>query len=137
MLKDLVKNLKPSSTLLINETSRKLEERGKNIFKFGFGQSPFKVPDDIVKELKFNAHQNKYLPMQGLYELRNVVAKYTSKKKNYDYKSENVIIGPGSKELMFLLHVIFDGEIILPAPSWVSYSRQAILGTNKIQILQT
>ena len=137
MLKDLVKNLKPSSTLLINETSRKLEEQGKKIYKFGFGQSPFKVPENVVKELKDNAHQNKYLPMQGLSELRNAVAKYTSKKKNYDYKSENVIIGPGSKELMFLLHVIFDGEIILPAPSWVSYAPQAILGRNKVQILQT
>ena len=137
MLKNLVKNLKPSSTLLINETSRKLEDQGKKIFKFGFGQSPFKVPESIVEELKNNAHQNKYLPMQGLLELRNVVAKYTSMKKNYNYKSENVIIGPGSKELMFLLHVIFDGEIILPAPSWVSYAPQAILGRNKIQILQT
>ena len=137
MLKNLVKDLKPSSTLLINETSRKLEEQGKKIFKFGFGQSPFKVPEDVVRELKNNAHQNKYLPMQGLSELRSAVAKYTSKKKNYNYKSQNVIIGPGSKELMFLLHVLFDGEIILPAPSWVSYAPQAILGRNKAQILQT
>ena len=137
MLKNLVKDLKPSSTLLINETSRKLEEQGKKIYKFGFGQSPFKVPEDIVRELKNNAHQNKYLPMQGLSELRSAVAKYTSKKKNYNYKSQNVIIGPGSKELMFLLHVLFDGEIILPAPSWVSYAPQAILGRNKAQILQT
>ncbi|MDA9814466.1 aminotransferase class I/II-fold pyridoxal phosphate-dependent enzyme [Candidatus Pelagibacter sp.] len=137
MLKNLVKDLKPSSTLLINETSRKLEEQGKKIYKFGFGQSPFKVPEDVVEELKNNSHQNKYLPMQGLLELRNAVAKYTSKKKNFEYKSENVIIGPGSKELMFLLHIIFDGEIILPAPSWVSYAPQAILGRNKTQILQT
>ena len=137
MLKNLVKDLKPSSTLLINETSRRLEAQGKKIYKFGFGQSPFKVPENIVKELKDNAHQNKYLPMQGLSELRDAIAKYTSEKKNYDYKSDNVIIGPGSKELMFLLHVIFDGEIILPAPSWVSYAPQAILGRNKIQILQT
>ena len=137
MLKDLFKNLKPSSTLLINETSKKLEDQGKRIFKFGFGQSPFKVPKDIVKELKNNAHQNRYLPMQGLFELRDTVAKYTSTKKNYNYNSENVIIGPGSKELMFLLQVIFDGEIILPAPSWVSYAPQAILGRNKTRILQT
>ena len=137
MLKNLVKDLKPSSTLLINETSRKLEEQGKKIYKFGFGQSPFKVPEDVVEELKNNSHQNNYLPMQGLLQLRNAVAKYTSKKKNFEYKSENVIIGPGSKELMFLLHIIFDGEIILPAPSWVSYAPQAILGRNKIQILQT
>ena len=38
---------------------------------------------------------------------------------------------------MFLLHVIFDGEIILPTPSWVSYAPQAILGRNKIQNLKT
>ena len=137
MLKNIVKDLKPSSTLAINEASKKLEDEGKKIFKFGFGQSPFKVPEDVVEELKNNAYQNKYLPMQGLSELRQSVAKYTSKKKNYEYNSENVIIGPGSKELMFLLHVIFDGEIILPAPSWVSYAPQAILGRNKIKILQT
>jgi len=38
---------------------------------------------------------------------------------------------------MFLLHILFDGEIILPAPSWVSYAPQAVLGRNKIQSIQT
>jgi len=137
MLKNIVKNLEPSSTLKINEISRRLEGNGEKIFKFGFGQSPFQIPLDIVNELKNNAYQNKYLPMQGLKELRDAVAKYTSSKKKYNYSSENVIIGPGSKELMFLLHVLFDGDIILPAPSWVSYAPQAILGRNKIQTIQT
>jgi len=137
MLKKIVKDLKPSSTLKINEISRELENKGKKIFKFGFGQSPFQIPLNIVNELKNNAHQNKYLPMQGLNELREVVAKYTSAKKDYNYSSQNVIIGPGSKELMFLLHILFDGEIILPTPSWVSYVPQAILGRNKIQSIQT
>jgi aspartate aminotransferase len=137
MLKNIVKGLEPSSTLKINEISKKLEDKGEKIFKFGFGQSPFQIPTDIVNALKENAYQNKYLPMQGLNELREAVAKYTSAKKNYNYKSENVIIGPGSKELMFLLHILFDGEIILPAPSWVSYAPQAILGRNKIQSIQT
>ena len=70
MLKNIVKNLKPSSTLKINEVSRELESKGEKIFKFGFGQSPFEVPHDIVNELRNNAFQNKYLPMQGLKELR-------------------------------------------------------------------
>ena len=137
MIKDIIKNLKPSSTLLINEISNKLESEGKKIFKFGFGQSPFKVPADIVNELKNNAHQNKYLPMQGLEELRESIAKYISKKKNYEYLSNNVIIGPGSKELMFLLQILFEGEILLPAPSWVSYAPQAIIGRNKIKWIET
>jgi len=137
MIKDIIKNLNPSSTLLINETSNKLEKEGKEIFKFGFGQSPFKVPTDIVEELKKNAHQNKYLPMQGLSELRDVIAKFISKRKNYNYLSSNIIIGPGSKELIFLLQVLFEGEILLPVPSWVSYAPQAIIGRNKIKWIQT
>ena len=48
MLKDIIKNLEPSSTLKINEISRQLEEKGKKLFKFGFGKSPFQVPTDIV-----------------------------------------------------------------------------------------
>jgi aspartate aminotransferase len=137
MLKNIFKGLEPSSTLKINEISKELEHKGKKIFKFGFGQSPFQIPVDIINELKNNAHQNKYLPMQGLKELRDTIAKYISIRKDYDYKSENVIVGPGSKELMFLLHVLFDGDIILPAPSWVSYAPQAILGRNKIKWIQT
>ena len=38
---------------------------------------------------------------------------------------------------MFLLQVVFEGEIILPIPSWVSYAPQAIIGRNKIQMLET
>ena len=136
MIKDIIKNLKPSSTLLINEISNKLEREGKKIFKFGFGQSPFNVPQDIVNELKGNAHQNKYLPMQGLEDLRVSIASYISKKKDYKYSSSNIIVGPGSKELMFLLQILFEGEIILPAPSWVSYAPQAIIGRNKIKWIQ-
>ena len=105
---------------------------GKEIFKIGFGQSPFKIPEDVIDELKNNAYLINYLPMQGLPELREAVANYISSKKNYDYKNENILIGPGTKELMFLLQILFDGEVILPTPSWVSYEPQAILGRNKV-----
>ena len=137
MIKNIIKNLKPSATLRINEETKKLESQGKKIFKFGFGQSPFQIPKDIVDELKNNAYQNKYLPMQGLSELRLSISKYINNKKKYNYVSENVIIGPGTKELMFLLHVLFDGDVILPVPSWVSYAPQAIVGRNKIHWLET
>ena len=75
MIKDIIKNLKPSSTLRINEISKNLEKEGKKIYKFGFGQSPFQIPKDVISELKNSAHQNKYLPMQGLNELRMAVSR--------------------------------------------------------------
>ena len=137
MIKDVVKDLKLSATLRMNEISRDLESKGKKVFKFGFGQSPFQVPDDVVSELKNNAYQNKYLSMQGLPGLREAIAKFVSLKKNYNYKAENILIGPGTKELMFLLHILFDGEVLLPTPSWVSYEPQAILGRNKVHWIET
>ena len=137
MIKDVVKDLKLSATLRMNEISRDLESKGKKVFKFGFGQSPFQVPDDVVSELKNNAYQNKYLSMQGLPELREAIAKFVSLKKNYAYKAENILIGPGTKELIFLLHILFDGDVLLPTPSWVSYEPQAILGRNKVHWIET
>ena len=137
MIKDTIKKLKPSSTLKINELSKQLEADGNKIYKFGFGQSPFQVPLDVVHELKNNAHKNKYLPMQGLEELRNSISKYTSNKKKQNYKAEDVIIGPGTKELMFLLHMSFDGDILLPVPSWVSYFPQANIAKNKVHWINT
>ena len=137
MIKDIVKNLKPSSTLRINEISKNLESKGEKVYKFGFGQSPFQIPKDVVYELKNNSHQNKYLQMQGLNELRTAISKYENMKKNQKYKKENIIIGPGTKELMFLLQLLFDGEILLPAPSWVSYAPQSILSRNKFNWIKT
>jgi len=137
MIKDILKNLEASSTLRINEISKDLESEGKEVFRFGFGQSPFKIPEDVVNELKNNAFQNKYLPMQGLPELREVIANYISSKKNYNYTAENILIGPGTKELMFLLQILFDGEVLLPIPSWVSYEPQSILGRNKVHWIKT
>ena len=82
MIKNNFKDLKTSATLRINEISKELQNQGKEIYKFGFGQSPFMIPENIITELKKNAHQNKYLPMQGLPELREAVANFESKKKS-------------------------------------------------------
>jgi len=81
MIKNKIDNLNLSATLKINEISKKLEKEGKEIIKFGFGESPFSVPEKIVEELKKNAHQKNYLPIQGLEDLRVSIAKYESKKK--------------------------------------------------------
>jgi len=137
MIKNKIKNLNLSATLEINELSKNLEKEGKKIIKFGFGQSPFQVPDLVVEELRKNAHKKSYLSIQGLRELREAIASYESKKKGKDFNSDQVIIGPGSKELMFLLHMSFDGEIILPTPSWVSYKPQSIIADNKFHWIET
>jgi len=130
MIKEQINRLKPSATLAINEESNKLKKSGKKVYKFGFGQSPFPVPDSIICALKNNANKNTYLPMQGLEELRSAIAKQLSRINNSDFVAEDIIVGPGTKELMFLTQIAFAGEILLPAPSWVSYQPQAIIAKN-------
>ena len=135
-IKGQISLLKPSATLAINEESNRLKKIGKKVYKFGFGQSPFPIPENIVLELKNNASKNKYLPMQGLEELRIAIATYLNN-NNYNFKSDDIVIGPGTKELMLLTHISFNGEIILPAPSWVSYQPQALIAKNKVHWIQT
>ena len=137
IVKDLIDHLKPSATLAINEESNRLKESGKKIYKFGFGQSPFPVPQLIVDTLKKYAHKNTYLPMQGLVDLRLAIAKHLKKNNKNNFKFDDIVIGPGTKELMFLTQIIFDGEVILPAPSWVSYQPQAFIAKNKVHWIQT
>ena len=136
-IKNNIKDLLPSSTLLINEMCKELSKSGRTIYQFGFGQSPFPVPEKIVSALKLNAHQKDYLPSKGLLELRKSIAGFLTKKGYHNLSHENIIIGPGSKELMFLLQVAFDGEVVLPVPSWVSYAPQAIIAKNKFHWVQT
>ena len=125
MLYERFRNTEPSSTLRINEISNKLLDEGKNVYKFGLGQSPFPVPEILIETLKKNAHQKDYLNVSGLLKLREVVAKYHSKKNLYNYSKNNVIIGPGSKELIFLCQMVTEMPLLLPKPSWVSYEPQA------------
>ena len=124
--------LKTSATLAINELSQKLIKEGKEVFKFGLGQSPFPVPDIIVKELQKNAHQKDYLNVSGLIELREEVANYHSNKNQYKYNAESVIIGPGSKELIFQTQLVLNCDLLLPSPSWVSYEPQAQIINKKV-----
>ena len=135
--KSHIKSLKPSSTLSINEKSKKLSADGKKIFNFGFGQSPFPIPEKVISSLKMNAHRKEYLPVQGLLDLRKAISKYINSKNNGSFKEENIILGQGSKQLMFLLHLGFNGDFIFPTSSWVSYEPQGIIGGNKIHWIET
>jgi len=114
MIKKQINQLKPSATLAINEESNKLKKSGKKVYKFGFGQSPFPVPESIVSALKNNVNKNTYLPMQGLEELRSAIANQLNQSNNNDFVAEDIIVGPGTKELMFLTQIALQAKYYSP-----------------------
>ena len=121
--------LVPSSTLHINETVNKFWREGKTVHHMGFGESRFDVHPKLQQALSANADKKSYLPAKGLPELTREVAKYYSKKLGQTFSSNQVIIGPGSKAIIYGLQMVLNADVFLPTPSWVSYGPQAtILG---------
>lgn len=132
-----VRGMTPSATVAINERSNELLAEGREIFKLGLGQSPFPVPDVVVDHLKTHAHEKDYLPVAGLRALRDAVAAYHDRRQHISRTGEDVLIAPGSKELMFLLQLVYYGELVIPRSSWVSYAPQAQIIGRRVHWLDT
>ena len=133
-----VRGMKPSATVAINERSNALRSEGRDIIKFGLGQSPFPVPPCVVQSLRDHAHEKDYLPVKGLRALRDSVAHFHEERDGIVGRSgDDVLVGPGSKELLFLLQLVFYGDLVIPAPAWVSYAPQARIIGRQVRMIPT
>lgn len=132
-----VTNLKESATLAINLKAKNMKAQNLTVHHFGFGQSPFPVHSSIVSALAKESHQKDYLPTKGLPELCEAISSYYKKLFGYNLNKEMIIIGPGSKEMLFQILYILEGPVFVPAPSWVSYGPQLNLRGKSIEPIQT
>jgi aspartate aminotransferase len=134
-----VRGMRPSATVAINEHSNALIAAGHTVYKLGLGQSPFPVPPSVVESLRQHAHRKEYLPVRGLPELRSAVAEFHRRRAGLQatYSADDVLVAPGSKELMFIVQLAFYGDLLLPSPSWVSYSPQARIIGRQVNFLPT
>jgi aspartate aminotransferase len=132
-----VRGMKPSATVAINERSNTLIASGRTIYKLGLGQSPFPVAAPVVEALRRHAGEKDYLPVRGLTDLRNAVAAYHGRRGDVDRTGTDVLIGPGSKELMFLLQLVYYGDLVIPTPAWVSYAPQARILGRHVELVDT
>ena len=132
-----VRGLQTSATLAIHEIGTRRIAAGESIYRLGFGQSPFPVPEVVVAALRAHAREKVYLPVRGLPALREAVARHFVRTRGQERDAQDVLIGPGSKELVFLLQMALDAEVLLPSPSWVSYAPQAAILGRRAHWLET
>ncbi|GMR24647.1 MAG: hypothetical protein BMS9Abin37_3225 [Acidobacteriota bacterium] len=90
-----------------------------------FGQSPFPPPPTVVDALAVHAAECSYLPTAGLPQLREAVADFYRRHFGLDCTAGQVVVSPGSKEMISVSLAVLEGAVILPTPSWVSYGPQA------------
>lgn len=131
-LNSRLRDMKPSPTLQIHQKINELRGKGKSIVHMGFGESPFPIPGPVVDMLARSASDGRYFPAQGLPGLRESAAKYLNRRFGHNAEAGRIIIGPGSKELIFDALFVLRGDVILPAPCWVSYAPQAGLLGKKV-----
>jgi len=123
-----LRSVETSQTLLLNEQSRNLEGSGREVFKFGFGQSPFPPLASAVEALRVHAAAKDYTAVQGLAELRERVATFHRDAQGLEVSPGQVLIAPGSKLLLYTVMAAFErADVLIPAPAWVSYAPQAKL----------
>lgn len=137
ILNTTIQKLKESATLAINQAAKKLRSEGKEVFHFGFGQSPFPVADLVQEELSRHTDKKEYLPTLGLEPLREAICSFYKRKYHYHFQPDCVLIGPGSKELIFQALFVLEGPVLIPAPSWVSYGPQAHIRGKQVHTILT
>ncbi|NNK11056.1 MAG: pyridoxal phosphate-dependent aminotransferase [Flavobacteriaceae bacterium] len=122
-----------SQTLFINSQTERMVSQKRDVFRFGFGQSPFMPPQYIQEALKKAVIHKEYSSVQGDLELRENIANFHFMHNGLKVKTDNVVVAPGSKILIFNILMTFENaDVFIPAPAWVSYGPQAKLAGHHI-----
>ncbi len=104
---------------------------------FAFGQSPYPPPPRVVEALRSEASRNRYLPTAGLPQLRDLIADYYSRNFGFPCVADQVLVSPGSKEMIAIALAALEGTVVIPAPSWVSYLPLATILKKKTLTIHT
>ena len=122
-----------SGTLSLNEKSRALADAGRQVYRFGFGESPFPPPRRVQEALRRAAHRQDYTDVAGLPALREKIAAFHHEVDGYPIQPNQVLIAPGSKPLLHnIMRAFQPADAYIPGPSWVSYEPQARLAGHKV-----
>lgn len=113
--------------MALNTRINELMAQGHKVLHLGFGEARFPVHPKILAAFRESATARSYLPVPGLAKLRANIADYYRRKFKIEAEAGQVIVGSGSKTLLFAAMTALEGDVILPAPTWVSYDTQAYL----------
>ena len=134
----MFRQIEESQTLLINTQSQILAAQNRKIIKFGFGQSPFLPPKNVIQALKESVHHKQYSSVQGDPELRELMSKFHKDHNGLEVDSNDILIAPGSKILIYNILLAFEkADVFIPNPAWVSYAPQAKLVGHHIIKVET
>ncbi|MGA7293775.1 MAG: pyridoxal phosphate-dependent aminotransferase [Terriglobales bacterium] len=106
--------------------ARALEKQGKEIIHLEIGEPDFDTPANVIEAGVDALHKGwtHYGPAAGLPDLRQTIADYVSRTRNVPVASDEVVVVPGGKPIIFftVLALVDEGdEVIYPNPGFPIY----------------
>ena len=106
--------------------ARQLEKQGKEIIHLEIGEPDFDTPANVIEAGVDALHKGwtHYGPPAGLPDLRQTIADYVSRTRKVPVSSEEVVVVPGGKPIIFFTILAFidaGDEVIYPNPGFPIY----------------
>lgn len=121
-----MKSLLASPTVTINALATKKRMQGERVYNFAAGDPVLNNHHTIITRAVKQA-ENKlcpYPPVEGIAELRRLVAEWVNITCHTHFNKENVLVTCGGKFALFAtIYTLLQphDEVLVPAPYWVSY----------------
>lgn len=125
-LADTMYRIGTESAFAVLTRARELEAQGRHIVHMQIGEPDFDTPTHIV-QAAVQALENgwtHYGPAQGDPDLREAIASYVKETRGAHYSSDQVIVTPGGKPVMFFAMLVLlqpGDEAIYPDPGFPIY----------------
>lgn len=118
--------VRQSATLAVNERMHALRAQGKNVLHLAFGEAGLPVLPELADVLAHSTRHNDYGPVTGIRAAREAAADWFAR-RGLPTDPDQIVFGPGSKSMLYALLAALPGDVVLPAPSWLTYAAQASL----------
>jgi len=124
---DSLNRIQPSATIAVSTKARQLAAQGRDIISLSAGEPDFDTPQNIKDAAKaaIDRDETKYPGTADVPTLRETIAAKFKRENGLDYKTSQVSVGTGGKQVLYnaLVGTLNPGdEVVMPAPCWVSYA---------------
>lgn len=121
-----VRRIKPSPSTSAADRANELRRQGKSIVSLVVGEPDFDTPAHIRRAaaLAMDKGATRYTLMAGTVELRQAIAAKLARDSGLNYALNEIMATAGAKSAIYSAFAITlepGGEVIVPAPYWVSY----------------
>ncbi len=123
-LADRMNGLDESVTLALNARAKQLAAEGQTVYNLTAGELATETPSYIQEAVAQTLHLNKYTPVAGLPELRELIASESRTYYGLDWiEAPNVVVTAGVKPALFACFQVLlnpGDEVIVPTPAWTT-----------------